>query len=100
MEYRTAVHHAALILDLASKSKKFMRELFEPPDVSLWTAMVPPMPEKERKFAKRTLPPLGVLYFDEISAGNSTLRLAQLDPENDNHTTGSNIGIYLVPAYF
>ncbi|CAM9854831.1 unnamed protein product [Ascophyllum nodosum] len=32
MEYRTAVHHAALILDLASKSKKFMRELFEPPD--------------------------------------------------------------------
>lgn len=33
MEYRTAVHHAALVLDLASKSKKYMRELFEPPDV-------------------------------------------------------------------
>lgn len=34
MEYRVAVHHAALVLDLASKSKKYMRELFEPPDVS------------------------------------------------------------------
>jgi len=34
MEYRAAVHHAALVLDLASKSKKYMRELFEPPDVS------------------------------------------------------------------
>lgn len=33
MEYRAAVHHAALVLDLASKSKKYMRELFEPPDV-------------------------------------------------------------------
>ncbi|CAM9377919.1 unnamed protein product, partial [Choristocarpus tenellus] len=32
MEYREAVHHAALVLDLASKSKKYMRELFEPPD--------------------------------------------------------------------
>ncbi|CBN74959.1 hypothetical protein Esi_0060_0081 [Ectocarpus siliculosus] len=32
MEYRAAVHHAALVLDLASKSKKYMRELFEPPD--------------------------------------------------------------------
>ncbi len=33
MESRAAVHQAALVLDLASKSKKYMRELFEPPDV-------------------------------------------------------------------
>lgn len=33
MEYRAAVQHAALVLDLVSKSKKYMRELFEPPDV-------------------------------------------------------------------
>lgn len=40
MEYRAAVHHAALVLDLASKSKKYMRELFEPPDVSCCLVVV------------------------------------------------------------
>ena len=35
MGYQQAVHHAALVLDLAAKSKTYMRELFEPPDVSL-----------------------------------------------------------------
>jgi dynein light chain roadblock-type len=34
MGYQQAVHHAALVLDLAAKSKTYMRELFEPPDVS------------------------------------------------------------------
>ncbi|CAM9888602.1 unnamed protein product, partial [Chrysoparadoxa australica] len=32
MAYTAAVHHAALVLDLCSKSSKYMRELFEPPD--------------------------------------------------------------------
>uniref|UniRef100_A0A7S2XUU9 Roadblock/LAMTOR2 domain-containing protein n=1 Tax=Fibrocapsa japonica TaxID=94617 RepID=A0A7S2XUU9_9STRA len=32
MEYKTAVHHAHLVLDLCTKSKKYIRELFEPPD--------------------------------------------------------------------
>lgn len=40
MEYRAAVHHAALVLDLASKSKKYMRELFEPPDVGATVSIV------------------------------------------------------------
>ncbi|CAN0130412.1 unnamed protein product, partial [Phaeothamnion confervicola] len=35
MEYGTAVHHASLVLDLTSKAKKYMRELFEPPDNDL-----------------------------------------------------------------
>ncbi len=34
MSYRTAVHHAHLVLGLCSKATKYMRELFEPPDVS------------------------------------------------------------------
>ncbi|KAG5192827.1 hypothetical protein JKP88DRAFT_256844 [Tribonema minus] len=32
MSYQTAVHHAALVLDLVAKGKKYMREMFEPPD--------------------------------------------------------------------
>jgi hypothetical protein len=37
MSYRTAVHHAHLVLSLCSKATKYMRDLFEPPDVScLW----------------------------------------------------------------
>ena len=34
MEYKKAVQHAALVLDLCAKSKKYMRELMELPDVS------------------------------------------------------------------
>mmetsp|Transcript_14130 Transcript_14130/g.18516 ORF Transcript_14130/g.18516 Transcript_14130/m.18516 type:complete len:123 (+) Transcript_14130:106-474(+) len=32
MEYKTAVHHAHLILDLSAKSRKYMRDLLDPPD--------------------------------------------------------------------
>ena len=32
MPYETAVQHSHLVLDLCSKSKKYMRELFDPPD--------------------------------------------------------------------
>ncbi len=35
MSYRTAVHHAHLVLSLCSKATKYMKDLFEPPDVSL-----------------------------------------------------------------
>jgi hypothetical protein len=34
MSYRTAVHHAHLVLSLCSKAGKYLRDLFEPPDVS------------------------------------------------------------------
>jgi len=34
MEYKRAVHQAHLVLDLCAKSKRYIRELFEPPDVS------------------------------------------------------------------
>ncbi len=33
MSYQTAVHHAALVLDLAEKSKKYARDLFQPSEV-------------------------------------------------------------------
>uniref|UniRef100_A0A6V1PEV3 Roadblock/LAMTOR2 domain-containing protein n=1 Tax=Heterosigma akashiwo TaxID=2829 RepID=A0A6V1PEV3_HETAK len=32
MEYKTAVHHAHLVLDLCAKSRKYMRDLLDPPD--------------------------------------------------------------------
>ena len=32
MPYESAVQHAHLVLDLCSKSKKYVRELFDPPD--------------------------------------------------------------------
>ncbi|GMH47754.1 hypothetical protein TrVE_jg8939 [Triparma verrucosa] len=32
MPYETAVQHSHLVLDLCSKSKKYVRELFDPPD--------------------------------------------------------------------
>lgn len=35
MTYQSAVHHAALVLDLTAKSNKYLRELLEPPDVGL-----------------------------------------------------------------
>jgi hypothetical protein len=35
MDYKRAVHQAHLILDLCAKSKRYIRELFDPPDVSL-----------------------------------------------------------------
>ena len=34
MSYRTAVHHAHLVLGLYGKSSKYVRDLFEFPDVS------------------------------------------------------------------
>mmetsp|Transcript_96291 Transcript_96291/g.274316 ORF Transcript_96291/g.274316 Transcript_96291/m.274316 type:complete len:113 (+) Transcript_96291:81-419(+) len=34
MERTKAIQHAHLVLDLCAKSKKYIRELFEPPDVS------------------------------------------------------------------
>lgn len=33
MTYRSAVHHAHLVLSLYSKANKYIRDLFEPPDV-------------------------------------------------------------------
>ncbi len=33
MSYQTAVHHAALVLDLTEKSKKYAREVFQPSEV-------------------------------------------------------------------
>lgn len=33
MEYKRAVHQAHLVLDLCAKSKRYIRELFDPPDV-------------------------------------------------------------------
>ena len=32
MSYRTAVHHAHLVLSLYAKASKYIRDLFEPPD--------------------------------------------------------------------
>lgn len=34
MSYRTAVHHAHLVLSLCNKASKYLRDLFEPPDVT------------------------------------------------------------------
>jgi hypothetical protein len=34
MTYRTAVHHAHLVLALYGKGSKYIRDLFEHPDVS------------------------------------------------------------------
>lgn len=34
MSYKTAVHHAHQVLSLAGKANKYVRDLFEPPDVS------------------------------------------------------------------
>jgi len=34
MSYRTAVHHAHVVLSLHSKASKYVRDLFDPPDVS------------------------------------------------------------------
>lgn len=35
MSYRTAVHHAHLVLSLCGKASKYLRDLFEPPDVNI-----------------------------------------------------------------
>lgn len=34
MSYKTAIHHANQILGLAGKASKYIRELFDAPDVS------------------------------------------------------------------
>ena len=34
MSYKTALHHANQVLGLASKANKYVRELFDAPDVS------------------------------------------------------------------
>jgi hypothetical protein len=34
MEYKRAVHYTAVVLELCAKTRKFVRELFESPDVS------------------------------------------------------------------
>lgn len=34
MSYKTAVHHAHQVLSLAGKANKYVRDLFDPPDVS------------------------------------------------------------------
>lgn len=34
MSYKTSVHYAHLILGLAGKASKYVRDLLEPPDVS------------------------------------------------------------------
>lgn len=35
MEYKRAVHQAHLVLDLCAKSRRYIRELFDPPDVRI-----------------------------------------------------------------
>jgi hypothetical protein len=39
MSYKTAVHHAHLILSLTAKATKYVRDLFDPPDVSYYITM-------------------------------------------------------------
>jgi hypothetical protein len=34
MSYRTAVHHAHLVLSLCAKAGRYLRDLFEPPEAS------------------------------------------------------------------
>lgn len=40
MSYRTAVHYAHVVLSLHSKASKYARDLFDPPDVSLFAVFI------------------------------------------------------------
>jgi hypothetical protein len=38
MSYKTAVHHAHQVLSLSSKASRYIRDLFDVPDVSIYNA--------------------------------------------------------------
>ena len=42
MSYRTALHHANAVLGLAGKASKYIKELFDAPDVSTVRAVLHP----------------------------------------------------------
>ena len=90
MGYRQAVQHAALVLDLCDKSKKFVGGLLDPPDVRAPPPPPPPLPRVRNTSARRLSPaPLctpclltpSVLYLLTAQNQVESIRLRAQDTE-------------------